>query len=155
MSSIRQPKGVPVGGQFAPDSHAEPGITLGTTPQSREDLVAARRVLDAEIGAMDVVAVAKALKKRFRGAKGISAYRSSSQVFDPDEMTIRITGEDGRTMWEGPRAKVAQLGNLSLIPDQYQHEDSPLRTSRVKGPNSSWRYYSIEKMTALKTEDLL
>jgi hypothetical protein len=29
MSTNRQPKGVPAGGQFAPDNHAEPEVTLG------------------------------------------------------------------------------------------------------------------------------
>jgi hypothetical protein len=28
VNTDRQPKGVPVGGQFAPDTHAEPGVTL-------------------------------------------------------------------------------------------------------------------------------
>lgn len=156
MSINRQPKGVPVGGQFAAETHAEPSLTLSAeVPRTRDELVAARRELSAQIGAMDVTAAAKALKKRFRGAHGISAFRSSNQVFDPEEMTIRMTDENGRTMWEGPRGKVAQLGSLSLIPDRYQEEDSPLRTSRVRGINFSWRYYSIEKMTALTPEDLM
>ncbi|MET4144150.1 hypothetical protein [Arthrobacter sp. UYCo732] len=155
MNTNRQPKGVPSGGQFASDTHAEPQLSLAAEPlTSRDELVAARRHLSAQIGAMDVTAAAKGLKKRFRGAHGISAYRSSNQVFDPEEMTIRISGKDGRTMWEGPRAKVAQLGTLSLIPDQYQEEDSPLRTSRVRGSNYSWRYYSIEKMAAVTPTDL-
>lgn len=157
MNTNRQPKGVPVGGQFAADTHAEPELSLsGAAPQTRDELVAARKVLSAQIGAMDVTTAAKGLKKRFRGAHGISAFRSSNQVFDPEEMTIRITDKDGHAMWEGPRAKVAQLGNLSLIPDKYQEEDSPLRTSRVRGINGNrWRYYSIEKMAALTPEDLM
>ncbi|MBG0739020.1 hypothetical protein IV500_06345 [Paeniglutamicibacter antarcticus] len=156
MSTSRQPKGIRTGGQFAAGIHTEPELSLNTaTPAICADLVAARRVLSAQVGAMDVTAAAKGLKKRFRGAHRISAYRSSSQIYDPEEMTVRITDRDDRTIWEGSRAKVAQLGSLSLIPDKYQEEDSPLRTSRVSGSNGNmWRYYSIDKMAALTPEDL-
>ncbi|MET4144148.1 hypothetical protein [Arthrobacter sp. UYCo732] len=35
MTTTRQPKGVPVGGQFAPDTHTESALTLNSVPMTK------------------------------------------------------------------------------------------------------------------------
>jgi hypothetical protein len=145
-------------GQYGPTSHSEAAnVSLSGVgeSQSREDLVAARKKLNAQIGAMDVTEAAEALKKRFPKAHSIAAYRTSHQIYDTEEMTVQINDKDRNRLWEGSREKLPQLGSLSLIPDKYQAEDSPLRTSAITHHNHNWRHYSLYKMEHLTPEDLM
>jgi hypothetical protein len=147
-------------GQFGHALHPEAGgVSLGAasagTESSRDEMVAARKELNARIGAMDVNEAAAALKRKFPKAHSIAAYRTSHQVFDPEEMTIQITDKENNRIWEGSRHKLPQLGSLSLIPDQYQAVESPLRTSAIPHHNHTWRHYSLYRMGAVTAEDLM
>lgn len=44
MTETRQPKGIPVGGQFAPDAHAEPAVALGA-PRNYDPEAVAKGIL--------------------------------------------------------------------------------------------------------------
>lgn len=130
-------------------------IRAATGEPSRDELAAQRRELNARIGAVDVTSAAAAVSRRFPDATTVTAFRSSHQVFDPDELTVRVTNQDNRPIWEGPRAQIPELGELSLIPDPYQRQDSPLRTSAVRHYNHTWRSYDLTKMAAVTAAELM
>ena len=125
---------------------------------SRSALVQQRSELNALIGAMDVTEAAAALKKRFPDARGVMAHLTKDAgLFGNgiEAQEIWVTGENGNPIWRGPRAKVAQLGTLTLIPDPYEADESPLRTSRIKHHNGhAWHHYSLDKMAAVTANDL-
>lgn len=46
-TTTRQPKDIPVGGQFAAASHSEPGVTLSPTPD-RAELISSLEQYDTD-----------------------------------------------------------------------------------------------------------
>ena len=118
MSTSRQPKGIPVGGQFAPETRTEPGIDLHGIPlaslearhkNARRLLRDKMNQLSYEVAVSSAAAIAARTKAMFPTARfavfhtGDDDYTSPEpySVLDVDrnELTVRWSHRDGASEW--------------------------------------------------------
>lgn len=164
MNENRQPRGIPVGGQFAAAHHQEASLALETpkrqrrkrlTPEKREELLRQRREASAQLDAEDINDAAKAVRKWWPDAHSIVVHRAAGieSNLNPNAVEIWIETPKGRVTF-GPRAGLRQVGNLRLIPEQF--EESPLAPCRKRHHNGPRFFcYDLEKMATLTPEEIL
>lgn len=94
----RQPQGIPVGGQFAPTSHAEPQITLPAGAASAEEFVSQR---DAIRERRDQAQEHAASLDRLAQRVAVRGVASTILTEYPDAATLRISeNADGENQYD-------------------------------------------------------
>lgn len=157
MTTSRQPKGIPVGGQFAPDTHAEPGITFPGVDLTKIEAAhkSTRRQLQDQMGELafkvavsSAAAIAARTKAMFPTARfavfhtGEEDYTSPEpySVLDADrnELTVRWSHRDGASEWaygeddEDPEA----IGMLAFDLEDHGGKLDGVLTGRLPGPGA-------------------
>lgn len=121
---------------------------------SREKLVQQRAALTAQIDAMDVSDAAADVRRKLPTALRVAA----EEVYNPDGVNLTVLDADGKSLWSGVAEDLPEMtasGRLDLIPTNYHHDRSPLRTS-VEPQDEPWiRTYNLDRMAAVTAEDLL
>ena len=172
-STARQPKGVPVGGQFAATTHAEPQITLPAGSSSVEDFVARRdavrerrdeaheqhEALDQLSQRLSVIGVAASILTKYPDAATlrIAENQDGENQFD----AISITAADGSVQehsdsdggewaehemtYNGPTIQEF-VWDLDPRDDRWAHKVGEISGSRKLGN----RYVDIDLQAALK-----
>ena len=157
MTTSRQPKGIPVGGQFAPEKHTEPEITLHGVPlanieaahkNARQLLQKEIEQLACEVAVSSAVAIAARTKAMFPTARfavfhtGDDDYTSPEpySVLDADrnELTVRWSHRDGASDWvygeddEDP----ASIHMLAFDMENHGGKLDGVLTGRLPGPGA-------------------
>lgn len=111
----RQPQGIPVGGQFAATTHAEPQITLPAGAASAEEFVAQR---DAIRERRDQAQEHAAALDRIAQRVAVRGVASALLTAYPDAATLRITeNQDGENQYDVVSITAADGRTLAHVDD--------------------------------------
>lgn len=118
---------------------------------SREELIAQRNAVTAQIDALDVAEAATEIRRRFPTALRVIA----EETYNPETNKIDVLDAEGKPLWVGRAEEFPEMyGRFDLIPANYHHERSPLRTS-VEPQDEAWiRTYNLDRMAAVTAEDM-
>lgn len=157
MTTSRQPKGIPVGGQFAPDAHTEPEVTLhGVDLRTLEtDQKNARRLLQEqmaqlsyEMAVRSATAIAARTKAMFPTARFAVFHTGDDDYTSPEpysvldagrnELTVRWSHRDGASEWvygeddEDPES----IHMLAFDLEDHGGKLDGVLTGRIPGPGA-------------------
>jgi hypothetical protein len=131
----------------------DPGTVEQPTP-GRDELVARRAAITAEIDALDVNDAAGKLRARYPDAATIEARTTG----EDDVVWAELRDSHGNLLTAGDTDDpefFTELDQLNLVPDKYHAKKSPLRHCTADNDQPWVRSYDLDKMTALTAADLM
>ncbi|MET4143787.1 hypothetical protein [Arthrobacter sp. UYCo732] len=144
MTIARQPQGIPVGGQFAATTHAEPesasliGVRIGEPREmTREELVITGQDVEGNPSLSEVTRQVHHSRRQL--AEAVKAM---------DQTMLNATVVHVRQILPGAkelRMRSTRLGDQQMVPTFVRTaDDNFLGANYDKGPNGDWAHRSVE-----------